>query len=82
MKLKNKLTIYPTNTTLITGKINYAPLCEVNRLYEEHEEDFTIFTKLLLAKDLHKSLDGFDCLDKLITFWCTLGPGNLKPLAI
>jgi len=24
-------------------------------LYEEHEEDFTIFTKLLLAKDLHKS---------------------------
>jgi len=25
-------------------------------LYEEHEEDFTVFTKLLLAKDLHKSL--------------------------
>jgi len=25
-------------------------------LNEEHEEDFTMFTKLLLAKDLHKSL--------------------------
>jgi hypothetical protein len=51
-----QLIIYPTHATFGTGKINYAPLCEVNRLYEEHEEDFTIFTKLLLAKDLHQSL--------------------------
>jgi len=55
VKLK-KLTIYPTHATFGTGKINYAPLREVNRLYEEHAENFTIFTKLLLAKHLHKSL--------------------------
>ena len=55
VKLK-KLTILPTQATFSGGKINYAPLCEVNRLYDEHDVNFTIFTKLLLAKHLHKSL--------------------------
>jgi hypothetical protein len=36
VKAKTKLTIYPTNATLVAGKINYAPLGEVNRLYKEH----------------------------------------------
>jgi hypothetical protein len=56
MKLKNKLTIYPTNTTLIAGKINYAPLCEVNRLYGEHGTDFRILCSILLARPLQKAL--------------------------
>ena len=61
MNDKNKiflkqLIIYPTHATFSAGKINYAPLCEVNRLYEEHDENFTIFIKLLLAKHLHKSV--------------------------
>jgi len=54
-KTKNKLTIYPTDTTLIAGKINYSPLGKVNRLYEEHVANFRIFGSLLLAKRLHKT---------------------------
>jgi len=38
-----QLIIYPTHTTLGAGKINYAPLCEVNRLYEEHEQILEYF---------------------------------------
>jgi len=50
-----QLIIYPTHTTFSAGKINYAPLCEVNRLYEEHGTDFRILCLILLAKPLQKS---------------------------
>jgi hypothetical protein len=38
-----QLIIYPTHATFGAGKINYAPLCEVNRLYEEHEQILEYF---------------------------------------
>jgi len=38
-----QLIIYPTHTTFGAGKINYTPLCEVNRLYEEHEQILEYF---------------------------------------
>jgi len=50
-----QLIIYPTHATFGTGKINYAPLCEVNRLYEEHGTDFRILCSILLARPLQKS---------------------------
>jgi hypothetical protein len=50
-----QLIIYPTHTTFGAGKINYAPLCEVNRLYGEHGTDFRIFCLILLARPLQKS---------------------------
>jgi len=50
-----QLIIYPTHATFGTGKINYAPLCEVNRLYGEHRQDFRILSLILLATLLQKS---------------------------
>jgi hypothetical protein len=50
-----QLIIYPTHATFGTGKINYSPLCEVNRLYEEHGTDFRILCSILLATLLQKS---------------------------
>jgi len=50
-----QLIIYPTHATFGAGKINYAPLCKVNRLYEEHREDFRILCWILLARLLQKS---------------------------
>jgi hypothetical protein len=50
-----QLIIYPTHATFGAGKINYAPLCEVNRLYEEHRTNFRILCLILLAKPLQKS---------------------------
>jgi len=52
--LLKQLIIYPTHATLGTGKVNYAPLCEVNRLYEEHVGDFRILCRILLARLLQK----------------------------
>jgi len=50
-----QLIIYPTHATFGAGKINYAPLCEVNRLYGEHGTDFRILCLILLARPLQKS---------------------------
>jgi hypothetical protein len=50
-----QLIIYPTHATFGAGKINYAPLCEVNRLYGEHETHFRILCVILLARPLQKS---------------------------
>jgi hypothetical protein len=50
-----QLIIYPTHATFGAGKINYAPLCEVNRLYGEHATDFRILCLILLARPLQKS---------------------------
>jgi hypothetical protein len=50
-----QLIIYPTHATFGAGKINYAPLCEVNRLYGEHGADFRILCLILLASPLQKS---------------------------
>jgi len=82
VKLENKLTIYPTNTTLIAGKIDNAPLCKVNGLYEKHGQILCYLFDYLLQSVCTKVLDSFDRRDKLITFWRTLCPGNLKPLAV
>jgi len=38
-----QLIIYPTHATFSAGKINYTPLCEVNRLYEEHKQILEYF---------------------------------------
>jgi hypothetical protein len=43
-----QLIIYPTHATFGAGKINYAPLCEVNRLYEEHEQILEYFAQYFL----------------------------------
>jgi len=50
-----QLIIYPTHATFSAGKINYAPLCEVNRLYGEHVPNFRILCSILLATLLQKS---------------------------
>jgi len=50
-----QLIIYPTHATFGAGKINYSPLCEVNRLYGEHEENFRLLCPILLATLLQKS---------------------------
>jgi hypothetical protein len=50
-----QLIIYPTHATFGASKINYAPLCEVNRLYGEHGADFRILCLILLARPLQKS---------------------------
>jgi hypothetical protein len=50
-----QLIIYPTHATFGTGKINYAPLCEVDRLHGEHRQNFRILCLILLATLLQKS---------------------------
>jgi len=43
-----QLIIYPTHATFGTGEINYTPLSEVNRLYEEHKEILEYFAQYFL----------------------------------
>jgi hypothetical protein len=50
-----QLIIYPTHATFGAGKINYAPLCKIDRLYGEHRSDFRILCLILLARPLQKS---------------------------
>jgi hypothetical protein len=51
-----QLIIYPTHATFGTGKINYAPLCEVNRLYGEHAQILEYFAQYFLQVLCTKAL--------------------------
>jgi hypothetical protein len=53
-----QLIIYPTHATFGTGKINYTPLCEVNRLYEEHTQILEYFAQYFLQPFCRNVLRG------------------------
>jgi hypothetical protein len=51
-----QLIIHPTHATFGTGKINYTPLCEVDRLYGEHEQILEYFAGYFLQPFCRKAL--------------------------